>query len=82
MKIHSQSKKPACEESIWHGSWEVVSHTPTQPTRDLITPQPPLSSTTAGAATWTQRVREVSVLWAPWIGLNTFQGALLLLLGC
>ncbi|KAM4772919.1 P-selectin-like isoform 3-T3 [Cyanocitta cristata] len=44
MKIHSQSKTPACEESIWHRSCEAVSHTPTHPRGTSSPLSPPLSS--------------------------------------
>ncbi|XP_019147424.3 P-selectin isoform X3 [Corvus cornix cornix] len=43
-RIHSQSKRPACEESIWHRSCEAVSHTPTHPRGTSSPLSPPLSS--------------------------------------
>lgn len=71
----SQPEQNACMRGeCLAQSWEVVSHSSTQPTRDLITPKPLLSSTSVGAATWTQWVREVSVLWASWNGAEHFSG--------
>lgn len=72
MKIHSQSKTPAWEESVWHRSWEIVNHAPTQPMRGLVTLQPPLSSTSVSAATWTCGSERSQCSGHHELGLNTF----------
>lgn len=53
MKIPSQSKKPASEESIRQRSQAAASHTSAQSLGELLTPIPLPSSARVGTETWT-----------------------------